>query len=80
MWNTVPEEALGDGSLLKALRIRNVLTTTTSELAVNGLFYAIGHIPNTAFLGSQITLDEDVRLAPSRSPAVGPHAASRLTL
>jgi thioredoxin reductase len=61
LWNTVAEEAVGDGSLLTGLKIRNVVTKDASLLPINGLFYAIGHVPNTAFLQGKLDLDEDVR-------------------
>jgi thioredoxin reductase (NADPH) len=38
------------GRLLNALTIQDTITGEKSELAVNGLFYAIGHKPNTLFL------------------------------
>ena len=40
------------------MRIENVKTGAKSLIEAGGLFYAIGHIPNTAFLGGQIQLDE----------------------
>lgn len=42
MWNTVATECQGDGDLLNNLRIKNVITGEEKDLAVNGLFYAIG--------------------------------------
>lgn len=57
MWNTVPVEAMGDRAL-SGLKVKNVKTGMTSDVACHGLFYAIGHVPNTAFLGGQLTLDE----------------------
>jgi thioredoxin reductase (NADPH) len=56
-WNTVLLEALGD-NVLSAVKVQNVKTQEESEIVVNGLFYAIGHIPNTAFLNGQLTTDE----------------------
>ena len=38
------------GRLLNSLEIQDTVTGEKSALAVNGLFYAIGHKPNTAFL------------------------------
>lgn len=49
-WNTVPTEAKGSGRLLEKLALEDTKTGAKSELDVNGLFYAIGHIPNTSFL------------------------------
>ncbi len=57
MWHTVPVEALGE-KFLSGLKVRDLKNDTVSELACNGLFYAIGHQPNTAFLGGQLELDE----------------------
>ncbi len=57
LWNTVLLEARGDKAL-SSVKIENVKSKEEKELAVNGLFYAIGHIPNTAFLENQVELDE----------------------
>ena len=57
LWNTVALEALGDKSLT-ALKVKNVKTNKEATLDVSGLFYAIGHIPNTAFLDGQLKLDD----------------------
>lgn len=59
LWNTAPVEAQGDGKLLNALKIEDTKTKEQSELKVNGLFYAIGHIPATKIFENQgIELDE----------------------
>jgi thioredoxin reductase (NADPH) len=39
--------------------LRDTETDATSDLAVNGLFVAIGHTPNTALFSGQIELDEN---------------------
>lgn len=61
LWNTVPEEAVGDltSGLLNGLVLRDTRTTETRKLAVNGLFYAIGHAPNTKIFENQLALDKD---------------------
>ncbi len=56
-WNSVVEEALGDDAL-KSVRIRNVKSNEVSVVDAEGLFYAIGHLPNTGFLDGQLKLDE----------------------
>lgn len=38
--------------------VRNVKTGEVTSLPVRGLFVAIGHLPNTAFLGSLVECDE----------------------
>ena len=70
------EAAEGNGKVLNNLRIRNVLTNETSALAVNGLFFAIGHVPNTAFLGGQLRADPAVRPAAVDLPCVKAHAVA----
>lgn len=57
MWNTVLVEALGN-QVLTHLKVQHVLTKEETTLEASGLFYAIGHVPNTAFLENQIDLDE----------------------
>ena len=42
LWNSEPIEAKGDGDLLSSITLRNTKTGETSDLPVNGLFYAIG--------------------------------------
>ena len=58
VWNSVPEDVLGnDTDGVTGLRLRNVQTKALSDLPIRGLFMAIGHTPNTAFLGGQLELD-----------------------
>jgi thioredoxin reductase (NADPH) len=56
-WNTEAIDVYGD-MLLKGLKIRNNQTGVETELPVNGLFYAIGHTPNTSLFKGQLELDE----------------------
>lgn len=55
-WNTEALEVMGD-PLVQKLRVRNNKTNEDRELEISGLFYAIGHTPNTEFLGGQLELD-----------------------
>jgi thioredoxin reductase (NADPH) len=57
LWHHTVEEALGKDSL-ESLRLRDLQTNETRLLDCRGLFYAIGHVPNTAFLKGQLHLDE----------------------
>ncbi len=57
IWDTVAEEVLGD-DLVSGIRVRNVKTDRTSDLAVDGVFLAIGHLPNTMIFQGQLGLDE----------------------
>jgi len=55
-WNTEVVDANGD-DWLRALTLRNRTSGEQSELAVQGLFYAIGHTPNTELLKNQLDCD-----------------------
>ena len=56
-WNTVLEELSGE-KLLTQVIVKDALSGERDTLNANGLFYAIGHVPNTAFLDNQLKLDE----------------------
>jgi len=45
--DSVLDEALGDASGVTGIRVRNLKSGVSRELAVKGLFIAIGHTPNT---------------------------------
>jgi thioredoxin reductase (NADPH) len=46
-------------NIVTGVRLRNVLTGETWERGVDGLFVAIGHIPNTRVFKGQLDLDPD---------------------
>lgn len=58
VWDTVIVDAFGE-NFLEGIKIRNLKTEKTDEIKIKGLFYAIGHKPNTDFLQGQIELDSD---------------------
>jgi thioredoxin reductase (NADPH) len=57
-WNSEVVEAYGEGTLT-GIRLRDTVTGTESDLAVTGLFVAIGHTPNTSLFQGQLDLDEN---------------------
>ncbi|MCF8720758.1 thioredoxin-disulfide reductase [Nitrospina gracilis] len=57
VWDTVLEDAIGDQYVTGA-RVRNVKTNETRDIEVAGIFYAIGHTPNTQPFKGQIDLDD----------------------
>lgn len=57
IWDSVVEEASGD-TLLRAVTVRNVKTGAKEIHPAAGLFFAVGHEPNSAFLAGQVTLDQ----------------------
>ncbi len=56
-WHTEPVDVFGSNSRLEGLKIRNLQTEEVTDLAVKGLFYAIGHTPNTDLFQGQLELD-----------------------
>ena len=54
--DAVLEEALGDAKGLNGVRVRNVKTHAARDIAVQGLFVAIGHAPNTQLFENQLEM------------------------
>lgn len=52
------DEVLGDQSGATGIRVRNVKTGTAREIAVQGVFIAIGHKPNTDLFQGQLEMDQ----------------------
>ncbi len=58
MWNTEIVEVLGEENRkVTGVKLRDTVTGAVTEMAIDGVFMAIGHKPNTEFLGSQLPLD-----------------------
>jgi thioredoxin reductase (NADPH) len=59
IWDTTLDEVLGKGGFPPAVtgaRLKNVKTGATTEIAVDGLFIAIGHAPAVALFKDQLEL------------------------
>ena len=56
LWNTEVIDVLGD-SKVTGLKLRNTVDGSESERALTGLFVAIGHIPRSELIRSQITVN-----------------------
>jgi thioredoxin reductase (NADPH) len=57
-WNTEVEEILDTGKgEVTAMVLRNSVTGVRKEIAVDGVFVAIGHTPNTALFRDQLETD-----------------------
>jgi thioredoxin reductase (NADPH) len=57
-WNTVVKQIVGD-TKLDHLVVEDVTTGEQSDLAVTGLFVAIGHKPNTDLVKGQLELEDN---------------------
>jgi len=56
IWDTVFEDAIGDDFVTGA-RVQNVKSKEVKNISVAGIFYAIGHKPNTQMFKGQLDLD-----------------------
>lgn len=57
IWDSVVTKVEGD-SVVRSVTIQNLKTKEESKREAAGLFFAVGHTPNTAFLNGQIDLYE----------------------
>jgi thioredoxin reductase (NADPH) len=64
-WNSQVEDILGE-DFVTGIRLRDTVTGDERTLACKGVFMAIGHTPNTAFLKDAVTLKENgyIRVEP----------------
>lgn len=58
LWNSAVEEAKGDGKSLTSIVLTDTVNGTKRQLETGGLFYAIGHVPNTEVFKDFLELDE----------------------
>ncbi len=61
LWDSAVEEVTGGGQpeVVTGVTLRNVRTGALSHLPVDGVFIAIGHMPNTTIFRGQVELDEE---------------------
>lgn len=60
IWDSVVEEILGErGKGVSGVKLKNVNTNKITEKKIDGVFVAIGHIPNTKIFDGQIETDEN---------------------
>jgi thioredoxin reductase (NADPH) len=55
--DSVLDEALGDATGVTGVRVRNLKSGATRDLALKGLFIAIGHTPNTQIFAGQLDME-----------------------
>ncbi|PXF29292.1 thioredoxin reductase [Pokkaliibacter plantistimulans] len=56
-WNHTLDEVLGDDMGVTGMRIKDADTGATKDLAVDGIFIAIGHTPNTSLFEGQLDMN-----------------------
>jgi thioredoxin reductase (NADPH) len=57
LWNSVIDQVDGD-EIVRKVVIKDVVTGKSRDMEAAGVFFAIGHQPNTAFLAGQLPLNE----------------------
>jgi thioredoxin reductase (NADPH) len=80
IWNSEVAEILGlEGGKVTGVKLRDTKTGAVVEMAIDGVFVAIGHKPNTDFLAGQLPLDAKgyvvVKPGSSYTPVEGVFAA-----
>ena len=56
-WDHTLDEVLGDKSGVTGMRIKNVKTGAAEDIALTGVFIAIGHKPNTDLFAGQLEME-----------------------
>jgi thioredoxin reductase (NADPH) len=59
LWNHTLDEVLGDDAGVTGIRVKSTETDNTQEFAVQGVFIAIGHQPNTSMFKGQLEMQHD---------------------
>ncbi|MDE3072081.1 MAG: thioredoxin-disulfide reductase [Pseudomonadota bacterium] len=58
VWNSGIDEVLGDDSGVTGVRVKDVNSGATREIAATGFFVAIGHTPNTGIFEGQLDMHD----------------------
>jgi thioredoxin reductase (NADPH) len=56
-WNQTLDEVLGDKTGVTGMRIKNMQSGATKDVALDGIFIAIGHRPNTSLFEGQLDME-----------------------
>lgn len=57
IWDSAVHEIVGEGEV-KSLKVKNLKTNAITDLAVTGMFVAIGHKPNSDIFKGAVDMDE----------------------
>ncbi|MCL4316583.1 MAG: thioredoxin-disulfide reductase [Gammaproteobacteria bacterium] len=56
-WDSTLDQALGDASGVTGMRVKHLVTGAAKDFALQGIFIAIGHQPNTAIFEGQLEMN-----------------------
>ena len=65
IWDSVIEEIYGE-KVVQGVKLKNLKTNEVNDFKTDGVFLAIGHIPNTKFLVGKLELDDHGYLKASK--------------
>ena len=57
VWNATVDEVLGESGVTGVI-LRDTITDETTQVATDGVFVAIGHVPNTTLFEGKLDLDQ----------------------
>lgn len=57
IWNHTLDEILGNDKGVTGMRVKDINNSETQEIALDGVFIAIGHDPNTKIFKGQLAMD-----------------------
>lgn len=68
IWDSKIIEIMGD-TLVRSVKIENIKTGAITEKPASGVFFAVGHTPNTSFLNGQVALHDNgyIKVIPGTS-------------
>ena len=68
MWNSVIVEIAGE-DIVNFVTLQNVISKENTTMDAGGVFFAIGHSPNTIFLNSQVDMHDNgyIKVKPGTS-------------
>ena len=69
-WSSTVDEILGDEKEVTQLRLKSTINDELETIDVNGVFIAIGHLPNTKPFEGILDLDANGYLVPSSGSMV----------
>jgi thioredoxin reductase (NADPH) len=58
LWNKEVDEVLGDNKGVTGAKLKDTVTGEISEVKCDGIFLALGHVPNTAIFKGKLEMDE----------------------
>ena len=58
LWNKEVYEVIGDGKRITGTKLKDTITKKMTEIKTEGIFLAIGHVPNTTMFKDILEMDE----------------------